>query len=106
MTYPLCVHDVNGKKMKKNDINNIECDVFNGSDRYSIIGIDADTQTILDTPIFFNESLLTLLVSMKQNSLMICQLLTLTLTGMNYSKLVGRKWVKKQEDVLSVLMTM
>ena len=27
-----------------NDVNNIECDVFNGSDKYSIIGIDADTQ--------------------------------------------------------------
>ena len=32
----------------KNYINNIECDVFNDSDRYLIIGIDADTQTILD----------------------------------------------------------
>ena len=33
---------------KKNYINNIECDVLNCSDRYLIIGIDADTQTILD----------------------------------------------------------
>ena len=32
----------------KNYTNNIECDVFNGSDRYLIIGIDADKQTILD----------------------------------------------------------
>ena len=32
----------------KNYINNIKCDVFNGSDTYLIIGIDADTQTILD----------------------------------------------------------
>ena len=37
-----------GKNIKKNYINNIECDVFNGSDRYLIIVIDADTHTILD----------------------------------------------------------
>ena len=34
----------------KNDINNIECDVFNGSNRYTVIGRDADTLTILDPP--------------------------------------------------------
>ena len=56
---------------------------------------------------FFKESLLTLLVPMKQNSLIICPLVILTLTDMNYSVLIGRKLVKSQdEDVLSILVTM
>ena len=50
---------------------------------------------------FLNESLLTLFVSVKQNSLMICPLITLTLTDVNYSELRGRKWGTSQEENIS-----
>ncbi len=34
----------------KNDLEDIDFDVFNGSDRYSNISIDSDLQTVLDPP--------------------------------------------------------
>ena len=103
-----------------------------GSDIYSIIGIYAHKQTILDPPSLsglsfarncvngisverridkmrhcFQRKPLEIMGISEKNSLMIRPLVTLTLTDMNYSELRGRKWgTSQEENVLSILVTM